>query len=148
MSISAEDILIRVDQTLTEEGGARVIHDLLEKLALEMEEMTREEHSRREELLRDLSESLGIALPEVVIAGEGPEELRERLKLAGLPESPSSRIPDDSIKIWDRLAPKYFALRKKIKETDLLIDVIVERYCEYTGNRNIKKNGQEIIWTK
>jgi DNA modification methylase len=28
------------------------------------------------------------------------------------------------------------------------IDVIVERYCEYTGNRNIIKNGQEIIWQK
>jgi DNA modification methylase len=28
------------------------------------------------------------------------------------------------------------------------IDVIVERYCEYTGNRNIKKNGEEIVWTK
>lgn len=27
-------------------------------------------------------------------------------------------------------------------------DVIVERYCEYTGNRNIKKNGEEITWQK
>lgn len=25
-------------------------------------------------------------------------------------------------------------------------DVIVERYCQYTGNRNIKKNGEQIIW--
>jgi DNA modification methylase len=25
-------------------------------------------------------------------------------------------------------------------------DVIVERYCQYTGNRNIKLNGEEIIW--
>lgn len=28
------------------------------------------------------------------------------------------------------------------------IDVIVERYCEYTGNRNIIKNGENIIWQK
>jgi site-specific DNA-methyltransferase (adenine-specific) len=28
------------------------------------------------------------------------------------------------------------------------IDVIVERYCDYTGNRNIKLNGQEITWQK
>lgn len=27
------------------------------------------------------------------------------------------------------------------------IDVIVERYCEYTGNRNIIKNGEPIVWT-
>lgn len=26
------------------------------------------------------------------------------------------------------------------------VDVIVERYCQYTGNRNIKKNGEQIIW--
>lgn len=26
------------------------------------------------------------------------------------------------------------------------VDVIVERYCQYTGNRNIKKNGEPIIW--
>lgn len=26
------------------------------------------------------------------------------------------------------------------------IDVIVERYCEFTGNRNIIKNGEQIIW--
>lgn len=26
------------------------------------------------------------------------------------------------------------------------IDVIIERYCQYTGNRNIKKNGKEIVW--
>jgi DNA modification methylase len=26
------------------------------------------------------------------------------------------------------------------------VDVIVERYCEFTGNRKIKKNGQEIEW--
>jgi DNA modification methylase len=26
------------------------------------------------------------------------------------------------------------------------IDVIVERYCEYTGNRNIIKNGENIVW--
>ena len=28
------------------------------------------------------------------------------------------------------------------------IDVIVQRYVEYTGNGTIKKNGQEIIWTQ
>jgi DNA modification methylase len=28
------------------------------------------------------------------------------------------------------------------------IDVIVERYCEYTGNRNIIKNGEKIVWHK
>lgn len=27
-------------------------------------------------------------------------------------------------------------------------DVIVQRYCEYTGNFNIKKNGKEIVWEK
>jgi DNA modification methylase len=27
-------------------------------------------------------------------------------------------------------------------------DVIVERYCEYTGNRNIIKNGEQIVWQK
>lgn len=26
------------------------------------------------------------------------------------------------------------------------VDVIVERYCQYTGNRNIKKNGEQILW--
>ena len=26
------------------------------------------------------------------------------------------------------------------------VDVIIERWCQYTGKRNIKKNGQEIIW--
>ena len=28
------------------------------------------------------------------------------------------------------------------------IDVIVERYVDYTGNNKIKKNGQEVIWQK
>jgi len=28
------------------------------------------------------------------------------------------------------------------------IDVIVQRYCEYTGNYNIIKNGEEIVWQK
>lgn len=28
------------------------------------------------------------------------------------------------------------------------IDVIVQRYVDYTGNDKIKKNGQEIIWKK
>jgi len=28
------------------------------------------------------------------------------------------------------------------------IDVIIERWCEYTGIRNIKKNGKDIVWTK
>jgi hypothetical protein len=28
------------------------------------------------------------------------------------------------------------------------VDVIVTRYCDYTGNTTIKKNGQEIIWKK
>lgn len=26
------------------------------------------------------------------------------------------------------------------------IDVIVQRYVDYTGNNKIKKNGKEIIW--
>ncbi len=28
------------------------------------------------------------------------------------------------------------------------VDVIVQRYCEYTGNYNIRKNGEEIVWQK
>lgn len=28
------------------------------------------------------------------------------------------------------------------------VDVIVQRYCEYTGNYNIRKNGEDIIWQK
>lgn len=28
------------------------------------------------------------------------------------------------------------------------VDVIVQRYVDYTGNENIKLNGEEIIWTK
>lgn len=28
------------------------------------------------------------------------------------------------------------------------IDVIISRYCEYTGNYNIKKNGEDITWEK
>ena len=28
------------------------------------------------------------------------------------------------------------------------VDVIVERYCEYTRNRDIKKNGEKIVWKK
>lgn len=27
------------------------------------------------------------------------------------------------------------------------VDTIVERYCQYTGNRKIKKNGIDIDWT-
>jgi hypothetical protein len=30
----------------------------------------------------------------------------------------------------------------------LYIDVIVQRYVDYTGNNKIKKNGIEIIWKK
>ena len=30
----------------------------------------------------------------------------------------------------------------------LYIDVIVQRYVDYTGNATIKKNGQEVIWQK
>ena len=26
------------------------------------------------------------------------------------------------------------------------VDVIIERYCDYTGNRQIKKNGEDILW--
>jgi len=26
------------------------------------------------------------------------------------------------------------------------VDVIVQRYVDYTGNATIKKNGQEIVW--
>lgn len=28
------------------------------------------------------------------------------------------------------------------------VDVIVQRYCEYTGNNKIVKNGKEIVWGK
>ena len=28
------------------------------------------------------------------------------------------------------------------------VDVIVQRYVDYTGNENIKLNGKEIIWQK
>lgn len=28
------------------------------------------------------------------------------------------------------------------------LDVIVQRYCDYTNNTTIKKNGQEITWQK
>lgn len=28
------------------------------------------------------------------------------------------------------------------------VDVIVQRYVDYTGNTKIKKNGKEIIWQK
>jgi DNA modification methylase len=28
------------------------------------------------------------------------------------------------------------------------VDVIVQRYVDYTGNENIKLNGKEIIWKK
>jgi DNA modification methylase len=26
------------------------------------------------------------------------------------------------------------------------VDVIVQRYCDYTGNNKIKRNGEEIVW--
>lgn len=26
------------------------------------------------------------------------------------------------------------------------VDVLVTRWCEYTGNRSIKKNGEEVLW--
>ena len=35
--------------------------------------------------------------------------------------------------LWNGLDPKY-------------IDVIVQRYVDYTGNNKIKKNGKEITW--
>ena len=28
------------------------------------------------------------------------------------------------------------------------VDVIVQRYCEYTGNYNIRKNGEDIVWQR
>lgn len=28
------------------------------------------------------------------------------------------------------------------------VDVIVQRYVDYTGNENIKLNGEDIIWKK
>ena len=28
------------------------------------------------------------------------------------------------------------------------VDIIVQRYVDYTGNETIKKNGKEIVWTK
>lgn len=28
------------------------------------------------------------------------------------------------------------------------VDVIIKRYCDYTGNYQIKKNGKQIIWQK
>lgn len=28
------------------------------------------------------------------------------------------------------------------------IDVIVQRYVDYTGNENIIKNGEKIVWKK
>ncbi len=36
-------------------------------------------------------------------------------------------------------------------EIDLLLcgsDVIVQRYVDYTGNENIKLNGEDIVWKK
>jgi len=127
VKISLEEIIRRVEETLAEGGGARVIHDLLEQLAVEMEKLSREEHKLKNELLDGLSKTLDCDISEGIFTVEGPVGLRDRLKQVGLIGSIADRLPDEAIEMWERLATQIFALRKKFSATDSLINDIVER---------------------
>ena len=125
MKISAEDIVSRVEETLAGEGGARVIHDLLDQLAGEMEKLSREEHALRTELIGGLSGFLDCNVPDGIVMADG--SLRDRLNQLGLINPATTQLPGEATEIWDRLAPQIFTLRKKIMATDSLINDIVER---------------------
>ena len=114
VSIMAEDILRRVEETLGKEGGSRIVHDFVERLAGEMENMSREECALRAELLGGLSETLAITVPETVVTGEGAEALSERLKTAGWKGSVADSPPREAEAIWRRLSPRVFDLRKRL----------------------------------
>lgn len=127
VKIDAENIVHRVEETLAAEGGARIIHDMLDQLAGEMEKLAREEHKLLGELLGVLSRCLDCDVPEGVLMADGPPGLRDRLKQVGLNDSAAGQLPDEAMEIWDRLAPQIFTLRKKSVATDTLINDIVER---------------------